>query len=192
VLNLKGRDAARSYAAPALCADIDGFRLHAAVRCGIADSQALEKLCRYITRFALVTERVQTVATVQVVLKLKTPGATRSHTWSRCRWSSCSGGQRSCHGYDCTHQRLLQGCQPRQSGTRSGSACAGRARDLTAGKLTAKLSYRKADICGRQWMTLRRQSATPIACPEADSPACQLDPPWRSGQSRDSSLSEIA
>lgn len=34
-----------------------------------------------------------------------------------------------------------------------GSACAGRARDLTAGKLTAKLSYRKADIHGRQWTT---------------------------------------
>ena len=82
MLNLKGRDAARSYAAPALCVHIDGFSLHAAVRCGTDDSQALEQLCRYITRFALATERVQTVATVQVVLKLKTPGATGPHTWS--------------------------------------------------------------------------------------------------------------
>ena len=36
---------------------------------------------------------------------------------------------------------------------RIGSACAGRARDLPAGKLTPKLSYRKADIRGRQWTT---------------------------------------
>ena len=33
-----------------LCADIDGFSLHAAVRCGADDRQALEQLCRYITR----------------------------------------------------------------------------------------------------------------------------------------------
>jgi hypothetical protein len=37
----------------ALCADIDGFSLHAAVRCGADDRQALEQLCRYITRPAL-------------------------------------------------------------------------------------------------------------------------------------------
>lgn len=36
-----------------LCADIDGFSLHAAVRCGADDRQALEQLCRYITRPAL-------------------------------------------------------------------------------------------------------------------------------------------
>ena len=33
-----------------LCADIDGFSLHAAVRCGADDRQALEPLCRYSTR----------------------------------------------------------------------------------------------------------------------------------------------
>ena len=33
-----------------LCADIDGFSLHAAVRCGADDRRALEQLCRYITR----------------------------------------------------------------------------------------------------------------------------------------------
>ena len=33
-----------------LCADIDGFSLHAAVRCGADDRQALEQLCRYVTR----------------------------------------------------------------------------------------------------------------------------------------------
>jgi hypothetical protein len=56
-----------------LCADIDGFSLHAAVRCGADERQALEQLCRYITRPALANERVQTNAAGQVVLKLKTP-----------------------------------------------------------------------------------------------------------------------
>ena len=56
-----------------LCADIDGFSLHAAVRCAADDRPALEQLCRYITRPALANERVQTNAAGQVVLKLKTP-----------------------------------------------------------------------------------------------------------------------
>ena len=56
-----------------LCADIDGFSLHAAVRCTADDRQALEQLCRYITRPALANERVQTNTAGQVVLKLKTP-----------------------------------------------------------------------------------------------------------------------
>ena len=56
-----------------LCADIDGFSLHAAVRCGADDRQALEQLCRYITRPALANARVQTNAAGQVVLRLKTP-----------------------------------------------------------------------------------------------------------------------
>ena len=55
-----------------LFADIDGFSLHAAVRCGADDRQALEQLCRYITRPALANERMQTNAAGQVVLKLKT------------------------------------------------------------------------------------------------------------------------
>ena len=56
-----------------LCADSNGFSLHAAVHCGADDRQALEQLCRYITRPALANERVQTNAAGQVVLKLKTP-----------------------------------------------------------------------------------------------------------------------
>ena len=36
-----------------LCADSSGFGLHAAERCGADDRQALEQLCRYITRQAL-------------------------------------------------------------------------------------------------------------------------------------------
>jgi hypothetical protein len=56
-----------------LCADIDGFSLHEAVRCGADDRQALEQPCRYITRPAPANERVQTNAAGHVVLKLKTP-----------------------------------------------------------------------------------------------------------------------
>lgn len=56
-----------------LCADMQGFSLHAAVRCSAEDRQALEQLCRYITRPALADERVQTNAADQLVLKLKTP-----------------------------------------------------------------------------------------------------------------------
>ena len=55
-----------------LCADSNGFSLHAAVRCGADDRQALEQLCRYINRPALPNERVQTNAAGQIELKLKT------------------------------------------------------------------------------------------------------------------------
>jgi Putative transposase len=51
---------------------VSGLTLHAAVRYGADDRQALEQLCRYITRPALANERVQTNAAGQVVLKLKT------------------------------------------------------------------------------------------------------------------------
>ena len=56
-----------------LCADIDGFSLHAAMRCAVDDRQALEQLCRCITRPALANQRLQTYAAGQVVIKLKTP-----------------------------------------------------------------------------------------------------------------------
>jgi hypothetical protein len=56
-----------------LCADIDGFNLHAAVRVEAHDRKRLEQLCRYITRPALSDERLQLNAAGQVELKLKTP-----------------------------------------------------------------------------------------------------------------------
>ena len=43
------------------------------MHCAADDRQALEQLCRYITRSALANERVQTNAAGQVELKLKTP-----------------------------------------------------------------------------------------------------------------------
>ena len=42
------------------------------MRCGSDDRQALELLCRYITRPSLANERVQANAAKQVALKLKT------------------------------------------------------------------------------------------------------------------------
>ena len=47
--------------------------MHAAVRCAADERQALEQLCRYITRPALANERVQINSAGQVVLRLKTP-----------------------------------------------------------------------------------------------------------------------
>ena len=73
VLTLQGAMPRESDFTQALCADNNGFSLHAAVRCAANDRQALEQLCRYITRPALANERVQTNAAGQVVLKLKTP-----------------------------------------------------------------------------------------------------------------------
>lgn len=51
-----------------------GFLLKdcAAVHCGADERQALERLCRCITRPALADEGVQTNAAGEVVLKLKT------------------------------------------------------------------------------------------------------------------------
>ncbi len=48
-----------------LGADIDGFILHAALRCAADDRQALVQLCRCITRPARANEGVQTNAAGQ-------------------------------------------------------------------------------------------------------------------------------
>ena len=73
VLTLQGAMPRDAGFAQALCANMNGLSLHAAVRCDADDRKALEQLCRYITRPALANERVQTNAAGQVVLKLKTP-----------------------------------------------------------------------------------------------------------------------
>ena len=64
-----------------LCADTGDFSLYAAMRCAVDDRHALEQLLRYITRAAPASERVQTNAAGQVVLRLKTRGATASRAW---------------------------------------------------------------------------------------------------------------
>ncbi len=55
-----------------LCANPEGFSLHAAVRCPAHERDSLERLCRYTTRPALANERVRCNGTGQVVLTLKT------------------------------------------------------------------------------------------------------------------------
>ncbi len=72
VLTLRGAMPRETTARQALCADIDGFSLHAAVRVEAHDRKRLEQLCRYITRPALSDERVQINAAGQLELKLKT------------------------------------------------------------------------------------------------------------------------
>ena len=75
-----------------LCADIDGFSLHAAVRCGADDRQAVEQQCRHDTRPALANERVQTNAAGQVMLKLKTAWRDGTTHLIMPPLESCSGG----------------------------------------------------------------------------------------------------
>ena len=73
VLTLRGAMPREAPARQPLCADIDGFSLHAAVRVEAHDRKRLEQLCRHITRPALADEQVQLNAAGQVELKLKTP-----------------------------------------------------------------------------------------------------------------------
>ena len=49
VLSLQTRPGRAAQPAQALCANAHGFSLHAGVRCGADQRQALEQLCRYIT-----------------------------------------------------------------------------------------------------------------------------------------------
>ncbi|MFN8914201.1 MAG: hypothetical protein ACK5Y1_08015 [Betaproteobacteria bacterium] len=58
-LTLRGAVPREATARQPLCADIDGFSLHAAVRVEAHDRKRLEQLCRTITRPALSDERVQ-------------------------------------------------------------------------------------------------------------------------------------
>lgn len=56
-----------------LCAELDGFSLHASVRIAAHERKRLERLCRYITRPALSDEHIRVEAAGQVELELKTP-----------------------------------------------------------------------------------------------------------------------
>jgi hypothetical protein len=59
VLTLRGVVPRKVKARQALCADIDGLSLHAAVRVEAHDRKRLEQLCHCITRPALADHRVQ-------------------------------------------------------------------------------------------------------------------------------------
>ena len=71
------RDAVRTQA---VCADQQGFSLHAAVRCDADERQRLEQLRPDLTRAALANERVRNNSTGQVVLNSRPPGATGPRT----------------------------------------------------------------------------------------------------------------
>ena len=58
---------------PRLCANEQGFSLHAEVCCAAHQRKKLEHLCRYITRPAIANERLALNRAGQVVLTLKTP-----------------------------------------------------------------------------------------------------------------------
>jgi hypothetical protein len=73
VVTLRGTMPREGTAGQPLCADSDGFSLHAAVRVDAHDRKRLEQLCRYITRPALSDERVQVNDAGRLELKLKTP-----------------------------------------------------------------------------------------------------------------------
>ena len=73
VRTLRGAMPREAAARRPLCADIDGFSLHAAVRVEAHDRKRLERFCRYVTRPALSEERIQVNAAGQVQLELKTP-----------------------------------------------------------------------------------------------------------------------
>jgi len=73
VITLQGAAAQAAALTQSLYADVQGFSLHAAVRCGADERQRLEQLCCYITRPALVDERVRCNAAGHGALKLKTP-----------------------------------------------------------------------------------------------------------------------
>ena len=73
VLTLRAAMPREATARQPLCADIDGFSLHAALLVQAHDRKRLEQLCHYITRPALSDERVQLNAAGQVELKLNTP-----------------------------------------------------------------------------------------------------------------------
>jgi Putative transposase/Transposase zinc-binding domain len=78
VLTLQGALPREESGMQKLCANLQGFSLHAAVRCGAGQRKTLEQLCRYITRPALANDRVQINAAGQVELKLKTPWRDRT------------------------------------------------------------------------------------------------------------------
>ncbi|MCP3882786.1 MAG: IS91 family transposase, partial [Sulfitobacter sp.] len=56
-----------------LCANAQGFSLHAEVRCAMNQRNKLEQLCRYITRPAIANDRLQFNRAGDVVLQLKSP-----------------------------------------------------------------------------------------------------------------------
>ncbi len=102
VLRVQGGMPGQTNFKQTLCADTNGFGLHAVVCCGADDSQALEQLCRYITRPPLANERVETDAVGQMVLKPKTVWCERSSHLVMSQLGSCGRCPGWCHARGCT------------------------------------------------------------------------------------------
>ncbi|MCP3882438.1 MAG: IS91 family transposase, partial [Sulfitobacter sp.] len=73
VLSLQSVPSCEAQPPQQLCANAQGFSLHAEVRCAMNQRNKLEQLCRYITRPAIANDRLQLNRTGDVVLKLKSP-----------------------------------------------------------------------------------------------------------------------
>ena len=56
-----------------LCAQVDGFSLHAGVYCRPCERDKLEKLCRYVARPAVAAERLSVQGNGNILYKLKKP-----------------------------------------------------------------------------------------------------------------------
>ena len=67
------RCAAKAVLIKELCAELDGFTLHAAVKVAGGDVSRLEHLCRYVTRPPLSTQRLSLNDSGQVVHELRVP-----------------------------------------------------------------------------------------------------------------------
>ena len=111
MLTLRGATPRETAVRQPLCADIDGFSLHAAVRVDANDRKRLEQLCRYITWPALSDERVQLNAAGQVELKFKTPwrDGTTHLVMSPLEFMQRLVARVTQSGF--TYQGLLRGCQ---------------------------------------------------------------------------------
>jgi hypothetical protein len=82
VLTLRGAMPRETVLPQPLRTDIDDFSLYAAVRCEALDREPLEQLCRYITRPALIGERMQCKAAGQSGVETHDPrSATAPRTW---------------------------------------------------------------------------------------------------------------
>ena len=73
VVSLQSVPSSEAQPPQQLCANAQGFSLHAEVRCAMNQRNKLEQLCRYITRPAIANERLKLNRTGDVVLKLKSP-----------------------------------------------------------------------------------------------------------------------
>jgi hypothetical protein len=87
----------------ALCADVDGFSPHAAVRIEANERRRLERLCRTITRPALSDERIRVNAAGQVELELKA----RCRLGSRPTYGQCAAPRQT------VRESLERGASPR-------------------------------------------------------------------------------